>query len=59
MELAGLGISITGNPAREPNCDVRACIIRREERYWIVEKLGRAAEVSEKFDPRSRQPSER
>ncbi len=35
------------------------CIIRREERYWTVEKLGRAAEVSEKFDPRSRQPSER
>ena len=35
------------------------CIIRRHERYWIVEKLGRAAEVSEKFDPRSRQPNER
>jgi hypothetical protein len=24
----------------------------KRERYWIVEKRGRAAEVSEKFDPR-------
>jgi hypothetical protein len=29
-------------------------VVKREERYWIVEKRGRAAEVSEKFDPRSR-----
>jgi hypothetical protein len=27
-------------------------VVKREERYWIVEKRGRAAEVSEKFDPR-------
>ena len=29
-------------------------VVKREERYWIVEKLGRAAAVSEKLDPRSR-----
>ena len=29
-------------------------VVKREERYWIVEKRGRAAEVSERFDPRSR-----
>jgi hypothetical protein len=28
-------------------------VVKREERYWIVEKRGRAAEVSETFDPRS------
>jgi len=28
-------------------------VVRREERYWIVEKVGRAADVSEDFDPRS------
>lgn len=31
-------------------------VVRRNERYWIVEKVGRAGEVSEKFDPRSREP---
>jgi hypothetical protein len=28
-------------------------VVRREERYWLVEKIGVAAEVSEKLDPRS------
>jgi hypothetical protein len=28
-------------------------VVQREERYWIVEKVGVAAEVSEKLDPRS------
>ncbi len=28
-------------------------VIRREERYWIVEKIGVAAEMSEQSDPRS------
>jgi hypothetical protein len=28
-------------------------VVHREERYWIVEKIGVAAEVSEKLDPRS------
>ena len=32
-------------------------VVKREERYWVVEKIGRAAEVSERFDPRSRQRS--
>ena len=31
-------------------------VLERLERYWIVKKVGRAADVSEKFDPRSRQP---
>lgn len=30
-------------------------VVKRAERYWVVEKVGRAAEVSRKFDPRSRQ----
>jgi hypothetical protein len=28
-------------------------VIQREERYWIVQKVGVAAEVSEELDPRS------
>ena len=28
-------------------------VIRREEHYWIVEKIGVAAEMSEQSDPRS------
>ena len=28
-------------------------VLRREERYWIVEKIGVAAEMSEQSDPRS------
>jgi hypothetical protein len=28
-------------------------VVQREERYWIVKKIGVAAEVSEKLDPRS------
>lgn len=30
-------------------------VVKRDERYWTVEKVGRAGEVSEKFDPRSRE----
>jgi hypothetical protein len=29
-------------------------VVRREERYWIVEKVGVGAAMSEEFDPRSR-----
>ena len=29
-------------------------IVKREERYWIVEKLGEAGIVAESFNPRSR-----
>jgi hypothetical protein len=28
-------------------------VVRREKRYWVVEKIGVGAEISEKFDPRS------
>ena len=28
-------------------------VVRREERYWIVEKVGVAAEISDELDPRS------
>jgi hypothetical protein len=28
-------------------------VVQREKRYWIVEKFGVGAEISEKFDPRS------
>ena len=28
-------------------------VVHQTERYWIVEKIGAAAEVSEKLDPRS------
>jgi hypothetical protein len=28
-------------------------VVQREERYWVVEKVGVAAEVSKKLDPRS------
>lgn len=28
-------------------------VVRREERYWIVEKVGVSAELSEERDPRS------
>ena len=27
-------------------------VVQRNERYWVVEKLGEAAEVSEELDPR-------
>jgi hypothetical protein len=27
-------------------------VVQREERYWLVEKIGVGAEVSEKLDPR-------
>ena len=29
-------------------------LVRQTERYWIVEKIGEAAEVSEELDPRSK-----
>jgi hypothetical protein len=29
-------------------------VTERHERYWVVEKIGEAAVVSERFDPRSR-----
>jgi hypothetical protein len=29
-------------------------VVERQERYWVVEKIGRAAEVTERFDPRAR-----
>jgi ketosteroid isomerase-like protein len=32
-------------------------IVERRDRYWVVEKVGRAAEVSEEFEPRSRNDS--
>ena len=28
-------------------------VVQREERYWVVEKIGVGAEISAKFDPRS------
>ncbi len=28
-------------------------VVQRNERYWVVEKIGEAAEVSEELDPRS------
>ncbi len=28
-------------------------VVERNERYWVVEKIGEAAEVSEQLDPRS------
>jgi hypothetical protein len=28
-------------------------VVQREERYWVVEKVGVGAEISEKLDPRS------
>jgi hypothetical protein len=28
-------------------------VVQRETRYWVVEKIGVGAEISEKFDPRS------
>ena len=28
-------------------------VVQREKRYWVVEKIGVGAEISEKFDPRS------
>ena len=28
-------------------------LVQRESRYWVVEKIGVGAEISEKFDPRS------
>jgi hypothetical protein len=28
-------------------------VVQREERYWLVEKMGVAAEISEELDPRS------
>ena len=28
-------------------------VVERYDRYWVVEKLGEAAEVSEELDPRS------
>jgi hypothetical protein len=28
-------------------------VVRREERYWVVEKTGVSAELSEELDPRS------
>lgn len=28
-------------------------VVERNERYWVVEKIGKAAEVSEELDPRS------
>jgi hypothetical protein len=28
-------------------------VVQREERYWVVKKIGVGAEISEEFDPRS------
>ncbi len=28
-------------------------VVQRNERYWVVEKIGEAAEVSKELDPRS------
>jgi hypothetical protein len=28
-------------------------VVQREKRYWLVQKIGVGAEISEKFDPRS------
>jgi hypothetical protein len=30
-------------------------IVRKEDGYWVVEKVDQAAVVAAKFDPRSRQ----
>ena len=29
-------------------------VVERQDRYWVVEKVGEAADVSERLDPRSR-----
>lgn len=52
--------AIRANPARffirpsaehvTPDVEV---VVQREERYWVVEKTGIAAELSEELDPRS------
>lgn len=30
-------------------------VVQREQRYWVVEKIGVGRQISEKFDPRSNQ----
>jgi hypothetical protein len=37
--------------------EVEVVVVEREHRYWVVEKIGHAAAVSERFDPRSRRPT--
>jgi hypothetical protein len=38
--------------AEHVNPDIER-VVQREKRYWVVEKIGVSAEISEKFDPRS------
>jgi len=38
--------------AEHVNPDIER-VVQRELRYWVVEKIGVGAEISEKFDPRS------
>ena len=38
--------------AEHVNPDIER-VVQREKRYWVVEKIGVGAEISEKFDPRS------
>jgi hypothetical protein len=38
--------------AEHVNPDIER-VVQREKRYWVVEKFGAGAEISEKFDPRS------
>jgi hypothetical protein len=33
-------------------------VVERTDRYWVVEKMGHAATMSERFDPRSRHSPE-
>jgi hypothetical protein len=34
------------------------CVVFEHERYWVVEKVGHAGELSERSDPRSGQPAD-
>jgi hypothetical protein len=40
-------------PSREHVAPGIERVVQSEERYWLVEKIGVAAEVSEELDPRS------
>ena len=30
-------------------------VVEQQDRYWVVEKIGRAGSIAEKFDPRSQE----
>ena len=41
-------------PAEEHLSPAVERVVERHDRYWVVEKIGEAAEVSEELDPRSK-----